>query len=124
MKIKIGFGTYTVEATLMNTPTGKAIFESLPIKSTVNTWGDEIYFGVPVDVNLESGAISEVEIGDLAYWPPMPAFCIFFGPTPASLGDNPAAASPVNVFGKLAATDIEQLRRIQDGESVTIEQTD
>lgn len=124
MKIRIQFENYTVDATLMNTPTGKAIFESLPVKSTVNTWGDEIYFGVPVDVNLEPGAISEVEIGDLAYWPPMPAFCIFFGLTPASLDDNPAAASPVNVFGKLKATDIEQLRRIQDGESVSLVKAD
>jgi hypothetical protein len=121
MKIKISFNSYEVEATLLDTPTGKAVYDSLPIKSTVNTWGDEIYFGISVDVEPEAQAKAETEIGDLAFWPPMPAFCIFFGPTPASIDDTPTAANPVNVFGKLNPIDVDNLRSIQDGERVIVE---
>lgn len=121
MKIKISFNSYEVEASLLDTPTGKAVYDALPIKSTVNTWGDEIYFGISVGVELEQGAEAETQVGDLALWPPMPAFCIFFGPTPASIDDTPTAASPVNIFGKLDPVDVDNLRSIQDGESVIIE---
>ena len=121
MRIRIKFETYQVEAKLADTPTAKALYDALPITGTVNTWGDEIYFGIPVDAELEPGARAEVEIGDLAYWPTMPAFCIFFGPTPASMGSKPTAASPANVFGKLDRTDIELLRSIPDGETVIVE---
>ena len=124
MKIKIRFESVEMEATLLDTPTAKAIYEALPIKSIANTWGDEIYFGVSVQADLESGAKSEVAIGDLAYWPNMPAFCIFFGPTPASRDATPVAASAVNVFGNLIYTDIGRLRGIPDGQSVTVERLD
>ncbi len=121
MKIIIRFATYQVKAELYDTPTGKAVFESLPFTRNVSTWGDEIYFGIPVKVDLEPGAIAEVSSGDLAYWPNMPAFCIFFGATPASSGDTPVAASPVNVFGKLTEIEIDKLHNIPDGTNVTIE---
>lgn len=124
MKIKIHFNSYEVEATLLDTPTGKSIYNTLPIHSTVNTWGDEIYFGVSVQANLEPGAKPETAVGDLALWPTMPAFCIFFGPTPASHDDTPRAASAVNVFGKLEVTDINSLRSIKDGETVRVERLD
>lgn len=121
MKVKLRFKSYEVEASFNDTPTARAIYDSLPIKSKVNTWGDEIYFGISVDVELEQGAEAETQVGDLALWPPMPAFCIFFGPTPASIDDTPAAASPVNVFGKLDVIDIDNLKGIQNGESVIVE---
>lgn len=121
MKIIIRFAAYKVEAELYDTPTGQAIFEALPITRNVSTWGDEIYFGIPLKVDLEAGAKAEVSLGDLAYWPNMPAFCIFFGATPASSGDTPVAASPVNVFGKLTEVEVDKLRRIHEGANVTIE---
>lgn len=124
MRIKIRFESYEIEARLLDTPTGKAIYEVLPIKNTVSTWGDEIYFGIPVQSDPEPGARPEVSVGDLALWPTMPAFCIFFGPTPASRNSTPVAASAVNVFGKLVNTDIDSLRSIRDGESVLIERLD
>lgn len=124
MRIKIRFESYEIESTLLDTPTGKDIYDSLPIKSSVNTWGDEIYFGIALDADLESGAVAEVSVGDLAYWPTMPAFCIFFGPTPASRGATPRAASAVNVFGRLEHTDPARLRQIQDGGSVVVERLD
>ena len=92
--------------------------------ANVNCWGDEIYFEIPVQSNLEEHAKAEVSVGDLAYWPNMPAFCIFFGATPVSTGSAPVAASPVNVFGKLSRVDLENLRRIPDGENVTVEKAD
>jgi hypothetical protein len=121
MKINIRFATYQVEAELYDTPTGKAIYDALPFQRNVNTWGDEIYFGVPVNASLEPEAKAEVSVGDLGYWPNMPAFCIFFGATPVSTGPNPVAASPVNVVGKLSTVELENLRRIPNGENVTIE---
>lgn len=108
-------------AELHDTPTGNLIYESLPFETSANTWGDEIYFDVSANAKLEPGAQAEVEVGDLAYWPPMPAFCIFFGATPVSSGIQPVAASAVNVFGKLDSVDIKKLRSIKNGENVKIE---
>lgn len=122
MKVIISFATYRVEAELYDTPTGRSIYEALPIMRNVNRWGDEIYFEIPVQSTLEEEAKAEVAVGELAYWPNMPAFCIFFGPTPVSTGSTPVAASPVNVFGKLSKIDLEELRRIPDGENVTVAQ--
>jgi hypothetical protein len=124
MKIIIKFTGYQVEAELLESPTGRAIYEALPLREQVNRWGDEFYFGIPVHVELEAEARAEVQEGDLAYWPTMPAFCIFFGPTPASTGSAPVAASPVNVFGKLSTLDKKALRRIGSGESVRIDKAD
>ncbi len=121
MKVVIRFATYQAEAELFDTLTGKAIYDALPIQRNVSRWGDEIYFGIEVRESLQDDAKADVAVGDLAYWPNMPAFCIFFGPTPVSSGDTPVAASPVNVFGKLSKIDLEELRRIPDGENVTIE---
>ena len=124
MKIIIRIASYKTEAELLDTPTGRAVFEALPLRSTLNRWGDEFYFGIPVHCRLESSAKAEVDVGDLAYWPTMPAFCIFFGPTPVSSGTRPRAASPVNVFGNLSSLDLTQLRNIRDGEAVTVERAD
>jgi len=121
MKIIIRFTTYEVEAKLLDTPTAKAIYKALPLQEHVNRWGDEIYFGIPVQSQLESSAKAEVNEGDLAYWPALPAFCIFFGPTPVSSGNRPRAASPVNVFGKISSLDRKELKKIEDGEEVSLE---
>jgi hypothetical protein len=100
-RINISVENLSVEAELLDTPTANRILELLPLESTVNVWGDEIYFDVPVHLEPEPDARAEVDVGDLAYWPAGPAFCIFFGPTPVSVGDEPRAYSPVNVFGKV-----------------------
>jgi hypothetical protein len=123
-RIKISIGARIFLAQLFETPTGKAIKEALPFDSSANSWGDEIYFSVPASSSLESGAKAEVEVGELAYWPSMPAFCIFFGPTPVSSGSQPVAASAVNVFGKLDQVDLEELRSIKGGENITVENID
>lgn len=118
--ITIKIGRHSFEAEIFDTPTGNAILATLPLEADVHTWGDEIYFRVDAQAALEPKAKTAVSVGDLAYWPNMPAFCIFFGPTPVSIGNEPRAASAVNVFGKLKDYDIQELRRVLDGEKIWV----
>lgn len=97
-KIRIRAGQVTAVATLNDSATADAIWKALPIEARASTWGDEIYFGIPVD-QPEENSQEVVQLGDIAYWPPGHAFCIFFGPTPASRGKEIRAASAVNVIG-------------------------
>ena len=99
-RITITAGDVTATATLNESGTAQAIWAVLPIEARGSTWGDEIYFAIPVD-KREENAKAVVDLGDIAYWPPGKAFCIFFGPTPASQGDECRPASPVNVVGKV-----------------------
>lgn len=101
MKIKIFTGEIEAEAELEETPTAKAIYNALPLDGAANRWGDEIYFVIPVRVEMEKDATETVEEGDIAYWPEGSCFCIFFGKTPASKENEIRAASKVNVFGKV-----------------------
>jgi len=117
--IKITAGKVSAEADLDDSATAEAIWKALPIKGRANTWGDEIYFSIPVRVSSEN-AKEVVEKGDLGYWPPGSAFCIFFGPTPASRGSEIRPASAVNVFGKVRG-DAAVFKVAKDGDSVTIE---
>ena len=98
--IRISAGSVEMTAELNDTETAQAIWQALPITASANTWGDEIYFGIPVTADLEMGR-EVVELGDLGYWPPGHAFCIFFGPTPASRGEEIRPASPVTVIGRV-----------------------
>ena len=118
-KIAITIEDLKVGASLDDSETAKKIWEALPIKSRVNTWGDEIYFSIPVNVGLEN-AKEVVSEGDLGYWPPGNAFCIFFGLTPASQGDEIRPASPVNIFGKIIG-DPKVFKKISSGAKIIIE---
>jgi len=108
-----------IDAELNNSETAQKIRDALPIEGKVNTWGDEIYFSIPVNVGLEN-AKAVVSEGDLGYWPPGNAFCIFFGLTPASQGDEIRPASPVNVFGKIIG-DPKVFKKVRSGAKVIIE---
>jgi hypothetical protein len=121
--IRIIFRDYSIDAEVFESPTGKAIYDTLPLEAYVRTWGEEIYFEIPVKVKLEKNAKTKVNVGDLAYWPDGPAFCIFFGPTPASYGQQPVAASEVNVFGRLKNVDKKFLKEIIRGDIVKVEKT-
>lgn len=118
-RIKIQAGNLELKARLYETPTAEMIFDALPLKGEVQTWGDEIYFGVDLEIEPEKDAREEVEVGELGYWPMGPAFCIFFGPTPVSKGSKPKAYSPVNVFGKVL-DDSTLLKDIRNGTLVTV----
>jgi len=115
-KIEITVGKLELEAWLNETKTAVRVFEALPINSTVNTWGDEIYFTIPVDTGPED-AKELVSLGDIAYWPPGKAMCIFFGKTPISRGDEIRPASPVNIIGKVEG-DYKLLRKVKEGEEI------
>ncbi len=118
--IKIYTKKISLPAKLDDSPTAKLIYEALPIEGEARRWGDEIYFSIPVESNLEKQARAEMTIGEIAYWPPGNAFCIFFGPTPASFDNRPHAAGPVNPVGKIIG-DATQFKDVRDGEKVRIE---
>jgi hypothetical protein len=119
-RITITAGQTQVRAKLNDTLTARAIAEALPITGRANRWGGEIYFPVDVDVDLEKDARRVVEMGELAYWPPGSAFCIFFGPTPASTADEIRTASPVNIIGQIEGHP-HTLSKVLDGMEITIE---
>jgi len=119
-KIRIITGELKVEAELNDSKTAQVIWDALPIESNNNLWGEEIYFSIPVKAGQEKGAREVVSAGELGYWPPGNAFCIFFGPTPASRGDEIRAASAVNIIGKVSS-DPKVFRKAKDGAKITIE---
>ena len=121
-KIQITIGHLSMEAELTESGTANALWEALPIRGSANVWGEEIYFQVPVEAPLEDSAREEMEVGEIAYWPPGSAFCIFFGRTPASVDDAPRAASPVNPLGKVSGNPKEFLS-VRSGEEVLLERT-
>ncbi|MEE1551640.1 MAG: cyclophilin-like fold protein [Nitrospinaceae bacterium] len=98
--IRIRVGDIELDAELNDSQTAQKIAEALPLDCSYNTWGDEIYFSIPVDTGPED-AKETVELNDLGYWPPGTAFCIFYGLTPASQGDEIRPASPVNIIGRV-----------------------
>jgi len=117
-QIKIEFEKISIEADLNNSETANRIKKILPLSNSINTWGDEIYFSIDVD-DPEIDPKEVVELGDIAYWPPGNAFCIFFGLTPASENGDIRPASPVNVIGKILG-DLEILKSVKSGEKVSI----
>ena len=119
--IRITAGQVSVEARLNESRTATAIWDRLPIEAKGETWGDEIYFDIGVRAAPESPR-EVVESGDLGYWPPGRAFCIFFGPTPMSRGDEIRPASAVNVVGRIAG-DPAVFKRVRAGTRVRIERT-
>jgi|TARA_B100002003_G_scaffold250828_1_gene291700 hypothetical protein len=108
-----------VDAELNDTQTAGAVWDALPIQGNGSTWGEEIYFRIPVDAELENGQ-EVVDLGDLGYWPPGQAFCLFFGLTPASRGDEIRPASEVTVIGKMTG-DIGVLKGVSSGSPVVIQ---
>ncbi len=122
-KIQIIVDDINAVAELTASKTSDAIWGALPIENTVNTWGDEIYFEIPVKSALDETAKEVVEKGDLGYWPTGKAFCIFFGPTPVSQGDEIRPASAVNIVGKVVG-DTEIFKSVQQGASIKLEKID
>lgn len=118
-RIRITAGSVSATATLDESPAARAIWDALPLEARAETWGDEIYFAIPVRLP-EDGARAVVQLGDLGYWPPGRAFCIFFGPTPASGAGEIRPASPVNVFGRVDG-DATVFKRVRAGTPVRLE---
>jgi hypothetical protein len=117
--LEITAGEVTLHARLYENETARQIYARLPILSSVNRWGEEIYFSIPLELELADDARVEMKIGELAYWPPGNAMCIFWGPTPASEGNEPRAASEVNPFGQVLG-DASLLNGVDSGAEVRV----
>jgi hypothetical protein len=122
MKIKIIVGSIEAFATLNNTRTASSVVNSLPFDSVAHRWGEEIYFEVPLELELENGK-EVLEIGEIAYWPTGKSMCIFFGPTPSSRGNEIRAYSAVSVFGEVTG-DAGVFRAMKEGERIRVEVAD
>ncbi len=118
--ITITAGKVRLPATLNDSPSAQAVWKALPIQARANRWGEEIYFGIDVQLDEAKDARAEMQVGELAYWPPGSAFCIFFGPTPASRGQEPRAASNVNPVGTVDG-DAAAFTAVRNGEKVRLE---
>ncbi len=117
-KIKITAKQIEVEAYLNDTDTARKVWDALPITASASTWGDEIYFTIPVRAELENGK-EVVSLGDIGYWPPGKAMCLFFGKTPVSKGDEIRPASAVTIIGKIEG-DLKVLAKVKDGDTITV----
>ena len=118
-RIRFDFGTLTLDAELLDTPTAKAVAATLPITSSALTWGEEVYFDAPIAAARENDARAVVTPGEIAYWPDGPAIAIGFGRTPISQGEETRLASPCNIFGR-ALSDVKALAAIKAGTRVTV----
>lgn len=122
--MKIIFETPRIkfEGTINDSETAKRIAENLPFESKVNTWGDEIYFKIPISCAPENATVM-VQVGDIAFWPEGDCLCVFFGRTPVSADNNPKPASEVTIVGKVSG-DVSPLKRIKSGEKITVKKGD
>jgi hypothetical protein len=119
MRIRFDFGTLTLDAELLDTPTARAVAAALPLTASVMTWGEEVYFATPVRVARETGARAVVAPGEIAYWPDGHCIAIGFGRTPISKGDEVRLASPCNIFAT-ALSDVKTLAAVPAGTKVRV----
>jgi uncharacterized protein len=107
-----------VRIDLNATKTAEAIFQALPMRADAETWGEEVYFSLPLSIAQEKGT-RDVAVGDVGWWPPGSAMAIFFGRTPASSGPKPVPASAVTVIGRVAGG-LDVLRKVEPGDKLEL----
>ena len=119
-RIKITAGDVVMSAELGDSETAQLLWDALPIQASANIWGDEIYFGIDINAELDDDAEETVELGTVGYWPPGDALCLFFGPTPMSTGSEIRPASAVNILGMIEG-DSTVLKAVSDGTVISVE---
>ena len=120
MRIRIKWSSGELLARLDDTPTAQAVIAALPCQSSANTWGDEVYFDMPVNVELEPDARQVVDPGTVCFWVQGSSLALPFGPTPVSQGDECRLVSEVNVLGMIEG-DPKELGKVRGGETVRVE---
>src|SRR5262252_5573362 len=122
-RIRFDFGGLTLDAELLDTPTAKAVLAALPVTTSALTWGEEVYFDVPVKVKREADARAVVTPGEVAYWPEGPAIALGYGRTPISESNETRLASPCNVFAKVLG-DVKTLAKVRAGTKIKVTKID
>ena len=117
--IRFDFGTLMLDAELLDTPTARLVAAALPTTSSAQTWGEEVYFEVPVEAAREPDARAVVVPGEIAYWPDGHCIAIGFGRTPISQGDETRLASPCNIFAR-ALSDVKALAKVKAGTRIKV----
>ncbi len=118
-RVRMTIGQVALTARLLDTATADAVWRALPFDSETRTWGEEVYFRVPVSVAPEADARDVVEAGEIAFWVEGDSIAIGFGRTPVSRGDEIRLAAPVNVWAR-AETDVRDLAPVRSGERVSV----
>jgi len=119
MRVRFDFGSLTLDVETLDTPTAQAIAAALPIAGSALTWGEEVYFEIPVQVAREKDARAVVTPGEIAYWPDGHAIAIGFGKTPISRGDETRLASPCNIWAR-ALSDVKALAKVKEGAKIKV----
>ena len=119
-EIVIRCGGVVLHARLNGSRSALDVAAALPVDSEACRFGKELFFELPVVSRLAEDAREVVMPGDIAWWPPGRALCIFWGPTPASRGSEIRAASKVNIIGRVTG-DPSLLSVIRDGELIRVE---
>lgn len=121
MGLKISIGSLDVSVELNDSQTAKWIVSRLPLTSRAELWGEEVYFYIKPQTELETSyAADVVEVGDVAYWPQGPCLCLFFGMTPSSRNGQIMPASTVTVIGRVSG-DARILEKTKEGDLIQVE---
>ena len=118
-KINISAGEFLTTATLNNSSYSEKFYDSLPLEGSCQIWGDELFFSTSINMEEDDQSLEVVNIGDIAFWPPGSAFCIFWGPTPMSQGKEIRPASKVNLLGSIDSQ-LSKIKNISAGTKILL----